>query len=57
MIMPLILGAALDWNGRHYQATFVWGAGLSVFALIAMVFLYLRFLKLGGPKGYTPPEV
>ena len=57
MIMPLILGAALDWNGRHYQATFVWGAGLSALALAAMSVLYIRFLRLGGPKGYTPPLV
>ena len=57
MLMPLILGAALDWNGRHYQTTFVWGAGLSALALAAMVVLYTRFLRLGGPRGYTPPPV
>ena len=57
MIMPLVLGAALDWNGRHYQATFVWGAGLSAVALAGMAVLYVHFLRLGGPKGYTPPQV
>lgn len=57
MLMPLILGAALDWNGRHYQATFGWGAALSILALAAMTLLYIRFMRLGGPKGYVPPAV
>ncbi|MBC8038940.1 MAG: MFS transporter [Opitutaceae bacterium] len=57
MIMPLILGVALDWNGRHYPSTFVWSASLTTIALLGLLALHTQFMRRGGPKGYTPDPV
>lgn len=57
MLTPLLLGVALDWNHRHYQATFQWSGAIGLAAFIAMAWLLLWFQRLGGPRNYIPPSV
>ena len=56
MVLPAAVGLLLDMTGNHYRITFIIAAGLMALAVIALWILQRRFLELGGPSGYTPPE-
>lgn len=49
------MGAVVDLTGRNYRYTFVIGALLALVALISAWQVYVRFLRLGGPKNYVAP--
>lgn len=50
------MGALVDLTGRDYRSTFVIGGLLAMVALAAAWQVYVRFLRLGGPRGYVAPE-
>ncbi|HSI09858.1 MAG TPA: MFS transporter [Rariglobus sp.] len=49
------MGAVVDLTGRNYRYTFVIGGLLALVALISAWLVYVRFLRLGGPKAYVAP--
>ena len=49
------MGALVDLTGRNYRYTFVIGGLLALVALFAAWQVYVRFLRLGGPRGYIAP--
>lgn len=49
------MGAVVDLTGRNYRYTFVIGGLLALVALFAAWQVYVRFLRLGGPRGYVAP--
>jgi hypothetical protein len=49
------MGAVIDLTGRNYRYTFVIGGMLALVALIAAWMVYVRFMRLGGPRAYTAP--
>ncbi len=55
MVIGPAMGALVDLTGRNYRYTFVIGALLALVALIAAWQVYVRFMRLGGPRGYVAP--
>ena len=53
-IGPLV-GMIIDTSGNVYRYTFVTGAGLAVIGLTISIFVYRRFLELGGHQNYQAP--
>jgi MFS family permease len=51
-----MVGLAIDLSGNAYRHTFAIGAVFSFAALVAGVWVYRRFIRIGGPKNYVPPE-
>ncbi|MEO7933402.1 MAG: MFS transporter [Chthoniobacterales bacterium] len=49
------MGAVVDLTGRNYRYTFVFGGLLALVALLAAWQVYVRFLRLGGPRNYVAP--
>ena len=56
IVLPLLMGYALDLSGSQYRYTFLMSSGLAVVAVILMLSVHTRFMRLGGPKGYVAPE-
>lgn len=56
IIMPTALGAFLDLSGHQYRYSFTLAAIISAFAVAALLHVHGHFMRLGGPKGYEPPE-
>lgn len=56
MVMVPALGQTIDFSGNNYRLTFVLGAILASLALGAALFVYTKFVKLGGPNNYQAPE-
>lgn len=56
MTMAPLMGLAIDQTGGVFRYTFTVGCTLSVVALFAGLYVYRKFMKLGGPKGYVAPE-
>ncbi|AHF92913.1 MFS transporter [Opitutaceae bacterium TAV5] len=52
---PLV-GSMIDWTGSVYRHTFLAGGLLALVALASAIYVYGKFMKLGGPKGYVAPE-
>jgi hypothetical protein len=46
----------LDWLGHEYRYTFGLGCLIGLFGLLLNIVVYRRFMALGGPQGYKPPE-
>jgi MFS family permease len=55
VVLGPAMGGVIDRSGNIYRYTFVAGCGLAVIALVAAWFVYVRFIKLGGPTGYVAP--
>ncbi|EIQ00418.1 Major Facilitator Superfamily transporter [Opitutaceae bacterium TAV1] len=55
MALGPAVGMVIDVSGSIYRYTFAIGGCLTLVALGAAVYVYGKFMKLGGPKGYTPP--
>ncbi|MBL8025165.1 MAG: MFS transporter [Fibrobacteres bacterium] len=51
------VGKILDITGHNYRFTFILGSVLAFAGFIAVVILHKKFMRLGGPKGYVPPEI
>lgn len=56
MVLGPLLGYMLDLTGKVYRHTFVGSGILTVTALVCAVYVYFRFMRLGGPKNYVAPE-
>ncbi|WP_081721800.1 MFS transporter [Geminisphaera colitermitum] len=52
---PLV-GLLIDRTGGVYRYTFVVAAVVTTLALVAGFYVHGKFMKLGGPKNYVPPE-
>lgn len=50
------IGHVLDLWHSDYHYTYFMSAGFGAVACILYFFLFLQFMKLGGPKGYVAPD-
>jgi len=50
-----IVGHLIDFTQKFYRLTFIASSTLAFLAVILGVIVHAKFMKLGGPKGYTPP--
>lgn len=55
MGVGLLVGSLVDATGNHYHHTFTSGCALSLAALAVAVVVHGKFMRLGGPRGYTAP--
>lgn len=55
MILGPAVGQVIDVSGKVYRLTFSIAAGITITALIAAIFVYWRFMKLGGDEHYVAP--
>jgi len=56
MTLTPLMGTAIDLTGNVYRLTYVLGAVTAFLALLIGGYVHMRFMQLGGPKGYVPPE-
>ena len=56
MLVGPTVGWTLDNTGHVYRYTYLASFFLLLMALAVGLVLYSRFMALGGPKDYTPPE-
>lgn len=54
---PLVLGRILDLSGSNYRQTFFWGAALAFIGVLGLLYVYVKWNRLGGAKNYEPPAV
>jgi hypothetical protein len=54
--MAPVIGSELDRLHSDYHYTFFWSAAFGGIACILYLFVYVQFLKLGGPRGYVAPD-
>jgi hypothetical protein len=50
-----IVGHLIDFTQKFYRLTFIASSTLAFLAVILGLVVHAKFMKLGGPKGYTPP--
>jgi MFS family permease len=56
MLIAPMMGTIIDQTGNIYRYTFVLGGTLAAMALGMAWYVHGRFMKLGGPGNYQPPE-
>ena len=56
MTVSPAIGMLLDHAHHHYIYTFLLGSGIGALAVGALCLLHSRFIALGGPGNYAPPE-
>jgi MFS family permease len=56
IVVPPAVGLWLDATGNVYRYTFAGGAGIALLAVVSFAVVYRRFMALGGPRDYVPPE-
>lgn len=56
MLVGPVMGQFLDMTGNNYRHVYTASAVMGVLALATGLVVYAKFLKLGGPSGYVPPE-
>lgn len=56
VILPTAVGLFLDHEHHAYRYTFVIGFGLAVATVAAFLVLHRKFMALGGPTAYRPPD-
>jgi len=56
IFIPPLIGIFLDQSHHVYRYTYLLGSGCSVVGFILLLVLYLKFLKMGGPKNYIAPD-
>lgn len=56
MIINPLIGGLIDATGNLYYHTFTVGCAMAVLALLISLGVYWRFMQLGGPRNYVPPE-
>lgn len=54
-LVPLF-GVVLDLTGHQYRCTFLMSSGLAMVAIVLMLVVHAKFMRLGGPMSYVPPE-
>ncbi len=55
MAIAPLMGLLIDNTGGIYRYTFVVGAGFVVSTLFLGIYVYIKFMRYGGPKGYVAP--
>jgi hypothetical protein len=50
-----IVGHLIDFTQKFYRLTFIASSSLAFLAVLLGLIVHAKFMKLGGPKGYTPP--
>jgi MFS family permease len=55
MFVPA-MGLLLDHENHDYRFTFLVGSVISVLAIVAFAVLHGKFIALGGPEHFRPPE-
>lgn len=56
LVLPPLLGAALDLSGHQYHLTFQFAGVLGLAGVACLWIAHGKFMKLGGPKNYVAPE-
>jgi MFS-type transporter involved in bile tolerance (Atg22 family) len=56
MTLTPLMGTVIDLTGNVYRLTYVLGAITAFLALLIGGYVHMRFMQLGGSKGYVPPE-
>jgi MFS family permease len=56
MLLPPLVGIFLDHAHHNYRYTFLMGSCLGFLGFGALLILHSKFMALGGPKNYAPPE-
>lgn len=56
LVAAPIVGTIIDQTGNVYRHTFTVGCILALAAVFSGWLVYRRFMRLGGPDGYIPPE-
>jgi MFS family permease len=56
VVLPAVVGLLLDATGNVYRYTFLSGGLLALAAFASLIVVYVRFMRMGGPKGYVAPE-
>jgi len=51
-----VFGIVLDLTGHPYRYTFLMSSGIAVAAMMLMITVHRRFVRLGGPEHYVAPE-
>jgi hypothetical protein len=51
-----IVGKLIDFTNKFYQLTFIASSTLAFLAIFIGLIVHSKFMKLGGPTGYTPPS-
>jgi hypothetical protein len=51
-----IVGHLIDFTQKFYRLTFIASSTLAFLAVILGLVVHSKFMKLGGPKAYTPPS-
>lgn len=55
MTLTPLMGTIIDQTGNLYRLTYVLGGATAFLALLVGAYVHLRFMQLGGPRGYAPP--
>ena len=55
MVIGPAIGTLLD-RSHIYRYTFLASCAIAIAGLLTLVVVHVYFMKLGGPKGYVPPE-
>lgn len=56
IFIPPLIGIFLDQSHHVYRYTYLLGSSCAAFSFILLLVLYLKFLKMGGPKYYVAPD-
>ncbi len=50
------MGEIIDLSGNNYHLTFLMGFIFCCISLVLLLVVYVRFMRLGGPRGYIAPD-
>ncbi len=56
LLLPPLIGVALDVSGHAYRLTFLFGGALGLAGAACLWIAYGKFLDLGGAENYVAPE-
>jgi MFS family permease len=56
MLVGPVLGRVLDFTGHNYRLAYIVGGTFALLALLTGLVVHAKFMKLGGPVHYVPPE-
>ena len=55
-LIPPLIGEYLDHAGHIYRYVYLMGSGFAAVGCVLLLVVYVKFLKLGGPKNYVAPS-
>jgi Na+/melibiose symporter-like transporter len=56
IVLSMLFGVVLDLSGHQYRYTFLMSSGIAVAAMVLMIVVHRKFMRLGGPEHYVAPE-